>query len=67
MVGYTKDGGGKDIPREKVYYKVEIRDIDDEMASVRVDSFGYLDYLHLVKDDGQWLIINVLYKRTPVD
>ena len=67
MVGYTKAGGGKDIPREKVYYKIEIRDIDDEMAVVRVESFGYLDHLHLVKDDGQWLIINVLYKRTFID
>lgn len=67
MVGYTKDGGGKDVPRDKVYYNIDIRDIDDEMAVVRVESFGYLDHLHLVKDDGQWQIINVLYKRTSVE
>lgn len=67
MVGYTKQGGGKDIPRDKVFYNIDIRDIDDEMAVVRVESYGYLDHLHLVKDKGQWQIVNVLYKRMPTD
>jgi hypothetical protein len=65
MVGYTKEGGGKDVPRDKVYYKVDILDAGKDMAVVRVESFGYLDHLQLAKDDGQWLIVNVLYTKTP--
>lgn len=65
MIGYTEDGGGKDIPRDKVYYTIDIAEIDGDIAAVRVESFGYLDHLHMIKDDGQWQIVNVIYKRKP--
>ena len=61
MVRYTREGGGTAAPRDKLYYKVDILDVYEEVAMVRVESYPYLDYLHLLKDDGQWLIVNVLY------
>ena len=67
MVGYTEDGGGKDIPRDKVHYRVDNIEIDGEIAVARVESYGYLDFLHLVKDEGQWQIVNVIFKRKPRD
>jgi hypothetical protein len=65
MIAFTKEGGGKDIPRDKVYYKVDILDSGRDMAVVRVESFGYLDHLHVAKSEGQWHIVNVLYTKTP--
>jgi hypothetical protein len=61
MVRATDEGGGKDVPRDKLYYKVDSLDVYEEAAVVRVESYPYLDYLQLLKDDGQWLIVNVLY------
>ncbi len=61
MVRATGEGGGTDVPRDKLYYKVDILDVYQEVAIVRVESYPFLDYLQLVKDDGQWLIVNVLY------
>ncbi len=61
MVRYTGDGGGTAVPRDKLYYKVDILDVYEEVAVVRVETYPYLDYLQLLKDDGQWLIVNVLY------
>lgn len=61
MVRYTKEGGGTDVPRDKIYYKIDILDIYDNIAVVRAESYPYIDYLQLVRDGGQWLIVNVLY------
>jgi hypothetical protein len=61
MVRATSEGGGTNVPRDKLYYKVDILDVYEEVAIVRVESFPFLDYLQLLKDDGQWLIVNVLY------
>jgi hypothetical protein len=61
MVRYTREGGGTAVPRDKLYYKVDILDVYQEVAMIRVETYPYLDYLQLLKDDGQWLIVNVLY------
>jgi hypothetical protein len=61
MMRYTMAGGGSDVPRDKLYYKVIILDVYEETATVRAESSAYIDYLHLVKENDQWLIVNVLY------
>jgi len=61
MLRFTREGGGTAVPRDKLYYKVDILDVYEEVAVVRVESYPYVDYLQLVKDGGQWLIVNVLY------
>jgi hypothetical protein len=61
MVRYTQKGGGTDLPREKVFYKVDLMEVFQEVALVRAESYPYVDYLQLVKDEGQWLIVNILY------
>lgn len=37
-------------------------DIADSIASAKVVSEPFVDYLHLAKLDGRWSIINVLYE-----
>ncbi len=67
MVGYTEAGGGRDVGRDKVYYHIDILDSGQDMAVVRVESYGYLDHLQVAKCDGEWSIVNILYMRTQTD
>jgi len=61
MVGFTRDGGGSARqPREKTF-EVEVLDVFQRIATVKVSSYPYMDYLHLAKVDGRWWIINGLY------
>jgi len=60
MVYYTKSGGGKLIPKDNYEIKIEILDIDNNIASVKTES-QYIDYLHLAKIDNRWVILNVLW------
>ena len=64
MVRFTKQGLGKQVPREKIYYKVDITEVFREVAMVRCESALYVDFLQLVYENGRWLIVNVLYATT---
>jgi hypothetical protein len=61
MIRYTKEGGGTAAPRDRLYYKVDILDVYEEIAVVRVETYPYIDYLQLAKESERWLIVNVLY------
>lgn len=42
---------------------IEILDIDQRVASVKLTADEWIDYMHLYKtDQGQWKIINVLWQ-----
>jgi len=62
MIGYVKQGGGKGFPREKLKNEVTILDIYKNTASVKAISAQYVDYLHLAKFNGKWMIVNVLWE-----
>jgi len=56
-------------PRRQFARKCDITilDLADNIASVKVVSEPFVDYLHLAKLDGKWSIVNVLYEdRAPV-
>ena len=61
MLEMTQRGGGSDAPIDKRFYEVTILDVYGDIASVKADSFEYVDYLHLARCAGQWLIVNALY------
>ncbi len=61
MLELTKEGGGSEIPKAKQHYDIIILDRYEEIASVKVIAYEYIDYLHLVKQDGEWLIVNALW------
>ncbi len=42
--------------------QITVLDIADSIASAKVISEPFIDYLHLVKLDGRWSIVNVLYE-----
>lgn len=44
--------------------KVEILDIQDKIANVKVTAYWGIDYLLLVKEKGKWMILKVLWQST---
>ena len=62
MVELTRLGLGKRTPKDKRNIKVFILDVFKNTASVKTISVDYMDYLHMVKFNGQWKILNVLWE-----
>jgi hypothetical protein len=61
----TRNGGGKDTPAAEQKKDVKILDIYRGAASARIDASGWVDYLHLAKWNGRWVIVNVLWELHP--
>lgn len=67
LVQAVKRGGGKDTPKEKQQKDVTILDVFENAASVKTVMSGWIDYMHMAKVNGRWVIVNVLWelKRRP--
>jgi len=65
LVQGVKRGGGKDTPKEKQQKDVTILDVFNNAASVKVVASDWIDYLHVAKWNGRWVIINVLWELKP--
>ena len=65
LVQNTRAGGGSDIPAGQRRNEVKILDIYEGVASVRVNAAGWIDYMHMVRWNGQWKIINVVWENEP--
>ena len=63
LVQKTRAGAGKETPAAEQRKDVRILDIFGNTASVRIDASTWVDYLHVVKWNGQWVIINVLWEN----
>lgn len=61
LVEITQRGGGSRIPAEQRIYDVTILDIYGDIACVRADSYLFVDYLHVARWEGRWVIVNALY------
>ena len=58
----TRNGGGKDTPPAQMQKDVVILDIFRNAASVRATMSGWIDYMHMAKWNGRWVIVNVLWE-----
>jgi hypothetical protein len=65
LVQGVKRGGGKDTPKDKQQKDVTILDIFENAASVKVVASDWIDYLHVAKFNGRWVIVNVLWELKP--
>ena len=65
LVQGVKRGGGKDTPKEKQQKDVTILDVFGNAASVKIVASDWIDYLHIGKFNGRWVIINVLWELKP--
>ena len=52
-------------PKEEQQKDVTVLDIFGNAASAKVVASGWVDYLHLAKWRGRWVIINVLWELKP--
>lgn len=65
LVQGTRNGGGKDTPEAERRKDVTIYDIYRNAATAKIDASGWVDYLHLAKSNGRWVIVNVLWELHP--
>lgn len=65
LVQGTRRGGGKQTPKEKQLKDVTILDVFEKAASVKIVASDWVDYLHLARWNGRWVIVNVLWELKP--
>ena len=65
LVQSTRAGGGKTTPKEKQQKDVTVLDIFGNTASAKVVASEWIDYMHLAKWNGRWVIVNVLWEMKP--
>jgi hypothetical protein len=54
-------------PEEDCEFEIFIDDVFEEMASVRVYSCHWVDYLHIVKARGEWKLLHVTWRPRDTD
>lgn len=65
LVDATNAGYGKQTPEDQRRSDVKILDRYGNTAVVKVVVVEWIDYLQLMKWEGRWVIINVLWEPTP--
>lgn len=65
LVNGTRHGYGKSTPKERQQKEVAILDIFGNTASAKSTMADWVDYMHLARVDGRWVIVNVLWEQKP--
>jgi hypothetical protein len=65
LVDGVRRGGGKDTPKDKQQKEVTILDVFGNAASIKIVASDWIDYMHLAKFNGRWVIVNVLWELKP--
>lgn len=63
LVEGTRLGYGKKIPIEERNIQITVFEILKNIASVKASSKLSTEYLHIVKYNGEWKVLNVLWER----
>lgn len=62
LVRNVRMGGGTRTPEAQRRSDYRLLDIFQNAATARIDAGGWIDYLQLVKWQGRWVIVNVLWE-----
>ena len=65
LVQGARKGFGKETPKDKQQKDVTILDVYENAASVKIVASEWIDYLHIAKFNGRWVIVNVLWELKP--
>lgn len=65
LVNGARHGFGKSTPADRQQKDVRILDVYGNAAVAKVAMADWIDYLQLVRADGRWQIVNVLWERKP--
>jgi len=65
LVQYTRAAEGKQTKKEDQQKDITILDITGGAATVKCEMHDWVDYMHIGKMNGKWVIINVLWEMKP--
>lgn len=65
LVQRTRSAIGTKTPKDQQQKDVVILDVFENVASVRVTATDWIDYLHMARFNGRWVIVNVLWELKP--
>ena len=66
LVEITRMRQGRPTPKDKQQKNVTILDLFENAACVKIVAADWIDYLHVSRFDGRWVIVNVLWEMKPV-
>jgi hypothetical protein len=58
---YKKEGRVPDDAK----HEIEVLDVLDQTAAVKLTAFWGIDYMHLAKYNGEWKVVQVLWQSHP--
>jgi len=65
LVQGTRGGFGKQTPAAEQQKDATIFDVTGGAATVKLEMRDWVDYMHIAKINGKWLIVNVLWETKP--
>jgi hypothetical protein len=65
LIENTRAGGGRRTPEARRLKEVTVLDVYRNAASVKVVAAEWIDYLHVVRWNNGWRVINVLWELKP--
>jgi hypothetical protein len=65
LVAGSRAGFGREVPPAERKTLVTILDVFGNTASAKIDAGPWIDYLHLARVNGSWVIVNVLWEMVP--
>lgn len=64
LVALTRQGVLR-TPRDQWQRECRVLDVTDSAASVRLETPWFVDYFHMGRFDGRWVIVNALWYSKP--
>ena len=65
LIQGTRGGSGKQTPKEEQLKDLTILDVMGGAATVKLEMREWVDFMHIGKFNGKWVIINVLWEMKP--
>ena len=65
LVQGTRTGFGKQTAKEEQQKDVTILDVTGGAATVKLEMRDWVDYMHIARSNGKWVIVNVLWEMKP--
>jgi hypothetical protein len=65
LVQFTRAKTRRPTPLAERQMDITVLDIFENAASAKVVAAGWIDYMHLSRFNGRWVIVNVLWEMKP--
>jgi len=65
LVQASRSGFGKQTPAAEQQKDVTVLDVFGGSATVKLEMRDWIDFMHIAKINGKWMIVNVLWETKP--